>query len=126
MVNDHLSDLVSRIKNAYGAGKTVVEAPMTKMNLAVCKVLEAEGYLGKIEQKEKGLQAALVYKGGTPGIKGIKRVSRPGTRIYRGYTNLPRVWGGLGMSILSTPSGVVSAKQARKLKVGGEVLFLVW
>ncbi len=126
MVNDHLSDLISRIRNGYGAFQPEVEAPLNRLNKAVASVLAESGFAEKVEEKEKVLIITLKYKNKKPAITGIRRVSKPGGRIYKGVAELPRVLGGLGINILSTPKGVVSEKQAKKLRVGGEVLAQVW
>lgn len=126
MVNDYLSDLVARIKNGYAASLPRVEMPWTRTVEAAAKVLSAGGFVGEVKKEEKVLIIGLVYKGKVPAITDIKRVSKPGARIYSGVKNLPRVLGGLGMNILSTPAGVISDKQAKKLHVGGEILARVW
>jgi small subunit ribosomal protein S8 len=126
MVNDHLSDFVTRIRNGYLAGAKIVEAPNTRAVEAVAKVLAEEGYVEKVEKKDNIISTYLKYSGKEPVIMGIRRVSRPGARIYSGSRKLPRVWGGLGINILSTPKGVISEKKARKLHAGGEIICQVW
>lgn len=126
MVNDHLSDLITRIRNGYMAHKESVEMPKTNAILRVAEVLKKEGYLAEVTQKEGVMLMNLKYNGKNPAIMGINRVSKPGARVYCGMKDLPKVWGGLGKSILSTPKGVMSDREARKLKVGGEIIAQVW
>lgn len=126
MVNDHLSDMVSRIRNGYMARNKVVEMPATKMVVGVAEVLKTEGYLADVKEKEKMLIMTLKYAKKTSSIMGIRRISKPGARVYVGEKDLPKVWGGLGINILSTPKGVVSGRQAKTLHVGGELLAQVW
>ncbi len=126
MVNDPLSDLVTRIKNAYSAHALELVVPWTRTGEAVCTVLVGSGYLASAKKTADGLVLVLKYDKKTPAITNIRRVSKPGRRVYTGIKVLPRVLGGLGISILSTPKGVMSEKEARKLKVGGEILAQVW
>lgn len=126
MVNDYLSDLVTRVRNGYLANKPSIEAPETKIGWAVLQTLQKENYIAGVERKEGNLVIALKYDGKNPAITGIKRVSKPGARRYYGIKSLPRVLGGLGISILSTPKGVLSSKEAKKLGVGGELIAQIW
>jgi small subunit ribosomal protein S8 len=126
MVNDHLSDFVTRIRNGYSARKLSVEIPDTKIVKGVAKVLAEEGYLAGVKTEGGKLLAQLKYENRQPVVTGILRVSKPGARIYSGITDLPRVLGGLGMNILSTPKGILGQKKARKINAGGEVLVKVW
>lgn len=126
MVNDPISDLLIQIKNGYLAGMAQVTMPASRTKEAIAKVLVTEGYLTSVTKVDQDLQISLKYQGKTAAIKDLRRVSKPGRRIYSSIKNLPRVWGGLGMSILSTPKGIVSHRQAKKLNVGGEVLAQVW
>lgn len=126
MVNDYLSDLVIRIKNAYLSHATELVMPWTRTGEAVCTVLAESGYLTSAKKTEDGLALVLKYNKKSPALTNIRRVSKPGRRVYTGIKALPRVLGGLGISILSTPKGVMSEKEARKLKVGGEILAQVW
>ena len=126
MVNDHLSDLISRIRNGYRAGKRVLQANLTRPSLQVAKILVEEGYLEKIEESEGKLILSLKYNGKKPALMGIRRVSKPGARIYRGARELPRVFGALGKNILTTPKGIMIDKKARKENVGGEIIAQVW
>ncbi len=125
--NDALSDMLARIKNAHRARKSVTSCFKSKLNLNVLAVLKDEGYIRDFKDVEirKGInsiQIDLKYYNGTPVIKNIKRVSKPGIRVYSKISDLPKTYGGLGISILSTPKGVMSDIQARKSNVGGEIL----
>ncbi len=126
MVTDRLSDFVTRVRNAYLAGLPSLSVPSTKMIEQVARVLVETKYLASAVKEEGNLQITLRYSGKTPAITGIERVSRPGARIYRGVDNLPKVLGGLGINILTTPKGVISDKQAKKINAGGEVIVKVW
>jgi len=125
--NDSLSDMLARIKNAHQAKKSFTSCFKSKLNLNVLAVLKNEGYIRDFKDIEikKGINSIkidLKYYNGYPVIKKIKRVSKPGIRVYSKITNLSKPYGGLGISILSTPKGVMSDQQARKNNVGGEVL----
>lgn len=126
MVTDHLSDFVIRIKNGYRAGAATVLMPPTKTVEKVAVVLVKSGYLAEAKTKDGILEVTLKYAKKTPALRNIERVSKQGARIYSGIKSLPRVWGGLGVNILSTPRGIMSDKEAKKLHVGGEVLCRVW
>ena len=125
--NDALSDMLARIKNAHKARKSFTSCYKSKLNSNVLNVLKEEGYIRDFKDIEvrKGvnnIQIDLKYYNGTPVIKNIKRVSKPGIRVYSKISDLPKIYGGLGISILSTPKGVMSDNQARKNNVGGEIL----
>jgi len=125
--NDALSDMLARIKNAHQARKSFTSCYKSKLNSNVLSVLKDEGYIRDFKDIEirKGInniQIDLKYYNGTPVIKNIKRVSKPGIRVYSKISDLPKIYGGLGISILSTPKGVMSDNQARKNNVGGEIL----
>lgn len=105
---------------------TTVTMPFSKLRESVVTVLAKSGYVKDIKIADGQLTVGLIYKSKEPAITEITRVSKPGSRIYCGYKSLPRVLSGLGMQILSTPAGVISDRQARKLKVGGEVICKVW
>jgi small subunit ribosomal protein S8 len=126
MVNDHISDMIARINNGYRSGAVLVEIPVTKSVSEVIRVMSEEGYVGQVENKEGKLLVSLKYKGHEPAIMGIKRVSKPSVRRYTGSVSQPKVWGGLGMNIISTNLGVMSGKKAKKIKVGGEIICQVW
>ncbi len=125
--NDSLSDMLARIKNAHQAKKSFTSCFKSKLNINVLSVLKEEGYIRDYKDVElrKGInsiQIDLKYHNGIPVIKKIKRVSKPGIRVYSKINDLSKPYGGLGISILSTPKGVMSDQQARKNNVGGEIL----
>ena len=125
--NDSLSDMLARIKNAHNANKTFTSCYKSKLNLNVLSVLKDEGYIRDFQDVElrKGLsniKIDLKYHNGTPVIKKIKRISKPGIRVYSKINDLQKSYGGLGISILSTPKGVMSDQKARDNNVGGEIL----
>jgi len=130
-VNDPLGDMLTRIRNAGMRSKSTVRTPASKMRERVLKVLEAEGFIRGYEAVEdadghKNFEIALKYYDGAPVIREIKRVSKPGRRVYSGVKELPQVRQGLGVAIVSTPRGVMSDTQARADNVGGEVLCTVF
>ena len=125
--NDSLSDMLARIKNAHRARKSITSCYKSNLNMNVLSVLKDEGYIRDFRDIEirKGInsiQIDLKYYNGTPVIKNIKRISKPGIRVYSKISDLPKTYGGLGISILSTPMGVMSDNKARQKNVGGEVL----
>lgn len=131
MINDHISDMVTRIKNAYAMHKKTVSMPYTKVLEAVASVMLDEKYLSdlKVEGEkvtEKKLILTLAYKADTAAISSIKRISKPGVRIYRHVGDFKPVLSGLGIAILSTSKGVMSDRQAKINKIGGEVLAELW
>ncbi|MBE04702.1 MAG: 30S ribosomal protein S8 [Gammaproteobacteria bacterium] len=130
-MTDPVADMITRIRNGQRVGKGKISSPASRLRGAVLDVLESEGYIRgykKVESEEGKPQyeIELKYTEGQPVIREIKRVSTPGRRVYSGMKDLPRVYNGLGISILSTPSGVMSDIQARKKNVGGEVLCQVF
>ena len=128
-MTDPIADLLTRIRNAQSAGKPTVGVGASKLKLAILKVLKDEGYIGAYSVETAGakstLSIELKYHDGRPVIDRIERISRPGLRIYRGKDELPKVLGGLGVAVVSTPQGIMSDKQARAAGTGGEVLFVV-
>lgn len=127
MMTDTIADLVSRINNSVLAGHDRLDVPGSKTKAAICKVLKEEGFIRsfKIRVDEKSRVQMRVYlKEGA--INGISRISRSGLRVYKGYSSLPRIQSGLGISIVSTSKGVLSSRKAKSLKIGGEVLCSVW
>lgn len=126
MITDPVGDLLTRIRNAALARKQEVVAPYSKVREAVAKVLKEEGYLQDVTRQKNQLVMNLALKRRRPVITGIKNVSRPGLRIYRPATRLPRPLGGAGVSIISTSRGVMTNIEAKKLGLGGEVLGEVW
>jgi len=128
-MQDPISDLLTRIRNAQMAGHETVTLPASKTKLAILKVLVDEGFLGNYEVLEGAkpeIQVSLKYFQGEPVIREIDRVSRPGLRIYKKCDDLPSVRGGAGVAIISTNHGVVSDRQARENGTGGEVLCTVF
>ena len=129
---DIIADLLTRIRNANTAKHDSVEIPASNMKKAICQILLDEGYIKKYDLIEDGVVKTIhiTLKYGADKnekiITGLKRISKPGLRVYAGKDNLPKVLGGLGVAILSTNQGVITDKEARKLQVGGEVLAFVW
>lgn len=128
-MTDPIADLLTRIRNAQRAGKADVSMSASKVKAAILKVLKDEGYVGEYRLASEGAKSTLVielkYYEGRPVIDRLERVSRPGLRIYRGKDELPKILGGLGTAIVSTPKGVMTDKQARAIGQGGEVLCIV-
>lgn len=123
---DPIGDALIRIKNGYAVGKTTVEIRFSKLILKLMKLLQKEGYLAEVSEKDGVILVNLKYNLRVASITDVKRVSKPSLRIYKGVKDLPTVLNGLGIAIISTPKGLLTDKEARKLKVGGEVLALVW
>ena len=130
-MSDPLGDMLTRIRNGQRSGKSKVRAPASKLRANVLEVLKREGYIRDYRTEEIGrglseVEIELKYNEGTPVIQEISRVSRPGRRVYSKIKELPRVYNGLGITILSTPRGVMSDQEARAANVGGEVLCRVF
>ena len=131
-MSDPIADMLTRIRNANTAKHSTVDVPASKIKVAIADILVKEGYVAKYEIVEDGnfknIRITLKYGADKNEkiITGLKRISKPGLRIYAGKNELPRVLGGLGIAILSTNQGVITDKEARKLQVGGEVLAFVW
>ena len=131
MINDHISDMLARIHNAYLVHKKSLTMPYTKMVKAVADVMLQEKYLAGVEEieekgKHKTLKLTLSYKHDQPAISSLKRISKPGVRVYRPLHSFKPVLSGLGISILSTSKGVMSDRSAKQNRVGGEVLAELW
>jgi small subunit ribosomal protein S8 len=129
MNTDPIADLLTRIRNATRSGKAELLIPYSRLKADMAAILKKEGYITDFEVKSEGraqLRIVNKFAGKTPAITGLKRISRPGLRRYVGSTEIPRVLGGMGISILSTPRGVLSGRDARRQKVGGELLAYVW
>ncbi|TKJ29568.1 MAG: 30S ribosomal protein S8 [Chloroflexi bacterium B3_Chlor] len=131
MHSDPIADMLTRIRNGIAVRHTQVTAPSSGMKVAIAKVLREEGYIqGYDETKDRPqpvLRIWLKYsEDGEPTISALKRVSKPGCRVYAGRRELPRVLSGMGIAILSTSQGIMTDKKARRLGVGGEVLCYVW
>ena len=131
-MNDPIADMLTRIRNANTAKHDTVDVPSSKMKLAIANILLDEGYIKKLDVVDDGafktLHITLKYGADRNDkvITGLKRISKPGLRVYAGKDELPRVLGGLGIAIISTNQGVVTDKKARELQVGGEVLAFIW
>lgn len=127
--SDPIADLLTRLRNASRAGKSELLVPYSRIKADMAAILKKEGYIEDFEVKSEGRpQIRIVNKFAdkTPAITGLKRVSRPGLRRYVGATEIPRVLGGMGISIISTPRGVLTGREARRQKLGGELLAYVW
>lgn len=127
MMTDPIADMLTQIRNSISAGHDRVEFPASKIKAGICKVLKDEGYIKsfKIVSRDKAnVNIKILLK--ADAIVGIKRFSKPGLRQYRGYAEMPKVVSGLGTAIVSTNKGILSSREAKKLKVGGEVLCSVW
>ena len=131
-MSDPIADMLTRIRNANTAKHDTVDIPSSRMKLAIADILVDEGYVAKYEMVENGafkdIRIFLKYNNNKNErvISGIKRISKPGLRVYAGGEELPKVLGGLGTAIISTNQGVLTDKQAREKKIGGEVLAFIW
>lgn len=131
MVSDPVADLINRLANAGAVKHAIVSMPFSNFKMAIAEKLKETGYVKAVEKKgkkvKKTLDIALVYgENGAPKIQGVKRVSKPGRRLYKSVHDITRVRYGHGALILSTPKGIKTDKEARKEKVGGEALFEIW
>jgi small subunit ribosomal protein S8 len=128
-MHDPISDMLTRIRNGQRASKSAVAMPSSKLKVALAAVLKAEGYIEDFaiagEAKKPVLDIQLKYYAGRPVIERIERVSRPGLRVYKGTTEIPKVMNGLGVAILSTSRGVMTDRKARAAGIGGELLCIV-
>ena len=129
-LSDPIADFLTRLRNASRAGKAEVIAPYSKIKAELARILKQEGYITDYEVDTAGkfpqLKVTTKLVNRTPAITGLKRVSKPGLRKYVGVGEIPRVLGGMGIAILSTPRGLVTGREAKKQNVGGELLALVW
>src|SRR5262245_29607107 len=131
-MTDPIADMLTRIRNAVAARHDYVQIPSSKIKVAIADVLKQEGFIKNFEVVEdkgshKLIRAQLSYSGKRePVITGLKRVSKPGLRVYCQKREIPRVYGGLGVAILSTPQGVMTGNEARRRNVGGEIICYVW
>jgi small subunit ribosomal protein S8 len=128
-MSDPIADMLTRIRNGQTRGKVTISMPASKQKLAIANLLREEGYLNDVSVDGEGakrlLSIKLRYHRGKPVIEYLKRVSRPGVRIYRGKDDLPTVWGGLGVAIVSTSKGLMTDRAARKAGFGGEIVAYV-
>lgn len=130
MMTDPIADMLTRIRNAAKVRKPDLTLPYSRMKLSIAQILVQEGFVAAVETRgekvKKELRIVLKYDGRDSTIHGVSRVSTPGRRVYVGYKEIPQVRSGYGVAILSTPSGIMSGSQARKQKVGGELLCEVY
>lgn len=131
MITDPIADFFTRIKNAYMAFRNTVVIPYSGGKFSLAQVLQKSGYVGKVDVKKdnsvkKFLKLDLLYVDKKPKISKIIMVSKPGKRVFVGYKDLPRVLGGLGIAIVSTPLGVMTATEAKKRRMGGELICKLW
>ena len=129
-MTDPITDMLNQIRNAQAVGKAEVLLPLSKIKNEIANILSKEGFVGEVKKAAKGnikgLKIVLKYDNGVPAIGGFKRVSKPGQRIYQGFSEIRKVHGGYGMSIISTSKGLMTNKEARYKKMGGEVICQVW
>ncbi len=130
-VNDPIADFLTRIRNAHMAKHDSVEIPHSKLKRELARILKEEGYINDFSERGSGAEARIVIElkygpDGQRAITGLRRMSRPGRRVYRKQTNIPRVLDGLGVAILSTSQGILTDHAARRIGVGGEVLCFVY
>lgn len=127
MVTDPIADFLVRVRNAAMQGSATVVVPANKMTNALAAILEKEGYIAGVSKKKDGpMTISLAYKNNRSVITGSKRISKPSRRMYMGVHEIKPVKRGMGLLVLSTPAGVLSGKEAREKRVGGEVLFEIW
>ena len=127
-MQDPIADLLTRIRNGQAVGKVAVSMPSSKQKLAIANLLKEEGYVGSVNvtgDVKKVLEIELKYFQGKPVVEMIKRVSRPGLRIYKSCTELPKIQNGLGIAVISTSKGLMTDRAARKMGIGGEVICYV-
>jgi len=131
---DTIGDMLTIIRNGYLSKKRTVVVPFSRMKKELARILQKEGYLDQVQENEKEtrkskvkiLTLTLRYNEGTPVLTGMKRVSKPGRRVYKGKDEVSRVLGGMGLTILSTPQGLMTNRDAKKKALGGEVICIVW
>jgi small subunit ribosomal protein S8 len=131
MTSDPIADMLTRVRNAIAARHPKVDVPASKLKTEIARILKEEGYITNYKVAEEGAKKTIkIYlkygNDSRPVISEIHRVSRPGCRVYVGQQNIPRVLGGLGINILTTPRGVMTGKTAHREKVGGEILCRIW
>jgi len=129
-VSDPIADMLTRIRNASRARHTDVTVPASRTKLAIARILKDEGFIEDFSEATDGptqvLSIRLKYVGRVPVVSGLKRISKPGLRVYAAKTEIPRVLGGLGVVIVSTSQGIMTGAQARRGQLGGEILAYVW
>ena len=129
-MTDPITDMLNQIRNAQAVEKTEVLIPLSKIKNEIAMILSKEGFLGEVKKSSKGtekvLKIALKYDNGVPAIDGLKRISKPGQRIYESVPEIKKVHGGFGVSVISTSKGLMTNKEAKKQKLGGEIICQVW
>lgn len=129
-LNDPISDLLTTIRNGVGADKETVDIPASKLNGRILEIFKSDGYIEDVRLMKNNTQGTfkvyLKYDNKKPAIMGLRRISKSGLRVYRKNDELPHVLNGLGTAVLSTSKGVITDREARKLKVGGEILCYIW
>ena len=128
MVTDPIADLLVRIKNASQVGKERVSLPYSQIKFAIAQILAREGYVAEVEKSKKTgeLSITLSYQAGRPVLSGVKRISKPSRRMYLGVRDVKPVKHGRGLLVLSTPAGILTGKEAKEKRIGGEALFEIW
>ena len=127
MPNDPVADLLTRVRNAAGARHETVSVPVSRMRVEIARILRDEGFISGYEQpSEREIVLKMKYIGKLPAVSGLRRISKPGLRVYARKTEMPRVLGGLGVAIVSTSSGLMTGREAQRKGLGGEVLAYVW
>jgi len=129
-MTDPITDMLNQIMNAQAVGKAEISIPFSNIKEQIAIILSKEGFLGEAKKSVKGqqkiLKIILKYDNGSPAIVGVKRVSKPGQRIYEKVSEIKKVHGGYGISVISTPKGLMTNKEAKKAKLGGEIICQVW
>jgi len=129
-LTDPIADLLTRLRNASVAGKTDLTLPYSRIKADIAAILQKEGYISEFSVDKTGTHPTISIRGKfvnrVPAITGLKRISRPGLRRYVGVDEIPRVLGGMGISVLSTPRGVLTGREAKRQNVGGELLAYIW
>lgn len=129
-ITDSIADMLTRIRNAGTAGHTSCEIPASKVKASIAQILLDEGYVTRVEhiadEKQGKIKITLKYQAKKPVISGIKRISKPGLRVYAAKDELPKVLGGLGIAVISTSQGIMTDRKAREMGIGGEVMAYIW
>jgi small subunit ribosomal protein S8 len=127
---DPISDMLTSIRNAIGVGKPTVSIPFSNLKYEIARILQRQGFVAEVVKKgripKKVIEITLKYNEGKPAISGLKRISKPGQRIYKGFKEIKPVKAGYGIAIISTSKGLMTDKEARKQKLGGEVICEIW
>lgn len=126
MISDPIADLLTRIRNGYLARKTRVRVPFSVFKEKLARILAREGFLKEVQKEDQGLVLKLKYHQGEPAVRGVKRVSKPGRRVYKKAKDIRAVQPGLGRAVISSPQGLVTDREARKKHLGGEVVCEIW